>query len=748
MLGAISIAIITSLKDDSGLSTRLSDSHDAQITSAYLVRDVQSADRIWAPTAASTPMCGTGNQVLGLESNLNPGPAIYVSYVTETLGPSPALVRNFCTGTTKSTSTVAHDLGSTSDAVVSLTCSQTDATTCSTDAASAPISSVDIATVQITVTEQSGYQYSLTAAPRQSASGSSGVSPPGSSPPTMLLLGSGQNVLNCAGSGSGTLTVNGVAATDSTSANSDTLTGNYAMMGAQLYTENNSTSVGAYTSTSATPYASGPPIPDPYANLPDPSTSGQPVYTTTNSLPGPGVYTNAVAITSSQTLSSGIYIFEQGISFAGNPSAVIAGTAGVLFFIGIPNAPPGTPQPAQYSVTGNSTISLTAMNTTQNATYAGIVIFQSRTDSNTLNIAGNGTSATYTGLIYAPDAQVNTAGNGTTATGGVISQSLACGGNGGVTIGPTVQTTTTLTSSSTSPTSGQSVTFTAAVSASDGLVPAGSVSFSETPNGSTTATTLCSNVALTNGSATCRTSALTASGSPYTVSATYGGNTTFQTSTGTLAQHIFTATTTTVSAQPPSPTTGQSVVLTAAVNPAPDTGAVTWTITYGSGNSLTCNSTTPLSAGSATCTISAGVLQAASSPYSVSASYGGDTLYAASTGTLNLTVSAATSTTSAAATAPTVTLPGPDSDSATVTGVNGITPTGTVDFYICTDTTSGCSSSTGTMFDAEPLSGGQAASAAYTLPGPGSYCFAAYYLGDSNYAASSDSTADQCFTAS
>lgn len=754
VMGAVSVAIITTLRNDTGVSTKLSDSHDAQITSAYLVRDVQSSFKL--STGPSTPLCGTGNQVLGVESNLNPGPAIYVSYVTEMLGSSPALVRNFCRGgTTPSSSTVAHDLAGTSntDAMVTPTCTLSDST-CVSDAAAGPISSVDVATIEITVTEVSGYEYSLTAAPRQMSLGSYGASPPGSSPPTMLLLGQGQNVLNCAGSAGNTLTVNGIAATDSTSSNADTVGGNSRMTGAEVYTGNSSTSVAAYTPTSATPYASGPAIPDPYASLPDPNTSTMTPYTTTSSLPGPGDYKNAVAITHSQTLTSGIYVFEQGLSISGNPSVTVTGS-NVLLFIGIPNAAPATPQPAAYSVTGNGTINFTAMTT---GTYAGIVIFQARTDSNTLNIAGNGTSTTYTGVIYASDAQVNTSGNGTTATSGVISQSLGCGGNGAVTIGSTVPTTTTVTSSSAVPTSGQSVTFTASVSAADSLVPAGSVTFTETPNGSSTSTTMCSNVTLRNGTATCTTRALTAgANSPYAITATYcgtscpGGNVTFQSSTGTMSQPVFTATTTTVSAQPSSPTSGQQVVLTAAVAPAPDGGTVAWSVTYASGSSLTCSSTTALSAGSATCTLGGGILQAANSPYTVSATYSGDPLYATSTGSLSLPVSKGSSTTTATAAVTSNASSEGATDTATVTGAGGIQPSGTVTFYICANTTSGCTSGTQGATEVgtgTSLSSGQASSASYPVTSGSSYCFAAYYVGDSNYLGSSDTSSDQCFTAS
>lgn len=756
VFGAVAIVIITSLRNDSGISTKLADSHDAQITSAYFVRDVQSADRIWAPTTSSTPLCGTGNQVLGLESNLNPGPAIYVSYVTEMLGTSPALVRNFCTGATRTASTVSHDLGGTSDAVTNLACTP-NYPSCGTDAATAPTPSVEIATVQVTVTQQSGYQYSLTAAPRQVGFGGNGASPPGSSPPTLLLLGSGQDV-NCQGGGvSGSLTVNGIAATDSATSNDVTFTGNprYKLTGGEVYTENSSTSIGsAYTPTSATAYASGPPLPDPYANLPDPPTTGPGVNGTFNDSnifsDGPGVYTSPVSITSDNAgnpnILPGIYIFENGISFSGN--GAVTGN-GVMFFIGIPNQYI-QPSDAFFNNSGNGNINLTAPTS---GLYTGLVIFQSRYDSDVLQIVGNGMSTTYNGVIYAPDAQVNTTGGGTNSTGGIISQSLACGGNGAVTIGSQVATTMTLTSSNSSPTSDQSLTFTAAVSATDGLIPAGSVTFSETPNGSATAVVLCSNKALAaNGKATCTTSIMTESGSPYTVTAAYGGNTTFKPQTATLNQYVYTATTTTATALPSSPTTGQQVVFTAAVVPAPDSGTMAWTITYGSSGgssgSLSCNSTTALSAGSATCTVNAGILQAANSPYTVTAVYSGDTFYATSTGTLNLVVGQSTSSTAAAAT-PTNNAA---TDTATVTGNgNGIGPTGSVTFYVCANTTTGCTSTTAgatQVGSATSLSAGQATSGSYPVTSGTSYCFAAYYSGDMNYANSSDTTADQCFTAS
>lgn len=751
VVAGITMAVITSLRDDTGVSTRLSDSHDAQITSAYFVRDVQSASDIYT---GSSLLCGSGTQVLGLEWNVSVGTPTYVSYVTETVGSTPALVRNLCRGATKTFSTVSHDIASTTSASISLTCSAADSS-CAADAAKwPPLTSVDLQTVQLQVTETSGYVYTLDAAPRQDASAGASAIPPGSTPPTLLLLGMQGTDASCAGSGTGTVTINGTAALDSSSSPAFTLGSNNTATAGEIYAGSSSPLQGTYTSTSTTPYQTGPPMPDPYAGLPDPNptTLGLPTYTGTYSknspLPGPGVYTTKQLVTWNQTLPSGIYIFEGGFEAGGSPGTTIDGRSGVLFFIGIPDAAPGTTQTADFSIAGNNIVELAPDAAANPWGTDNIVVFQSRTDSTPLNTSGNSSSVFTTGggIIYAPDAIVNTSGNGASTVGGIVSQGLTCGGNGNVTIGNQVQTTTTLSSSPANPTSGQPITYTAAVTAADGLTPAGTVTFTETPHGSTTAVTMCTVAVPTNGKATCTTSSLTSSGSPYTVSATYGGNTTFTASSATTTQTFLTPTSTSVSAQPGSPTTGGSVVLTAAVSPTPDGGSVAWSITDGSGASVPCSSTTTLTAGSATCTIDAGVLSAGASPYAVSAVYSGDQTFATSTGTLTLTVGPGGSTTAAAASATSVAVGSPVSDTATVSG-SGTTPTGAVQFYLCSSATTGCNASTGTLFDTETLTNGQAVSTGYIPANAGSYCFAAVYGGDTNYTSSSDTTADQCFTA-
>ena len=98
IMGAVAVAILVTLQDQAGVSTRLSDSVDSQVTSAFYVRDVQSAQYVTtAPTpgaspwtsAYGSPTCGSGKSfVLGLAwSTAGPAsPEVVVSYWTSQLG--------------------------------------------------------------------------------------------------------------------------------------------------------------------------------------------------------------------------------------------------------------------------------------------------------------------------------------------------------------------------------------------------------------------------------------------------------------------------------------------------------------------------------------------------------------------------------------------------------------------------------------------------------------------------------------
>ena len=73
IMGAIAVAIFVTLQDQSGISTKISDSVDSQVTSTYFVRDVESALYVTTDrTPPSTPwqstagpgVCGSGTSLL------------------------------------------------------------------------------------------------------------------------------------------------------------------------------------------------------------------------------------------------------------------------------------------------------------------------------------------------------------------------------------------------------------------------------------------------------------------------------------------------------------------------------------------------------------------------------------------------------------------------------------------------------------------------------------------------------------
>ncbi len=121
-----------------------------------------------------------------------------------------------------------------------------------------------------------------------------------------------------------------------------------------------------------------------------------------------------------------------------------------------------------------------------------------------------------------------------------------------------VDTTTSLAPSTTTPAAGQPVTYTATVSDTAGITPAGSVTFT---NGNTT---LCSAVSLSTSApftATCSTTYQTPF-SAQTVSANYSGDTTSASSKAQVTVNVKDGTTTSLSSSPSAPASGQPLSLT------------------------------------------------------------------------------------------------------------------------------------------------------------------------------------------
>ena len=98
IVGAVGAGLIAIFSIQGSISSRLSDSGDAQVVSANFVEDVQSSLQITTDAAAS--QCGPGKQLLGLEWNLSPTTNTYltvVSYNEVKSGAQYLLRRYYCT---------------------------------------------------------------------------------------------------------------------------------------------------------------------------------------------------------------------------------------------------------------------------------------------------------------------------------------------------------------------------------------------------------------------------------------------------------------------------------------------------------------------------------------------------------------------------------------------------------------------------------------------------------------------------
>jgi hypothetical protein len=280
-------------------------------------------------------------------------------------------------------------------------------------------------------------------------------------------------------------------------------------------------------------------------------------------------------------------------------------------------------------------------------------------------------------------------------------------------------TATALASSLNPSSAGQSVTFTATVSitAPGAGTLTGTVTFKD---GSTTLAT----VALSNGTASFTTSAL--AGGSHKITASYSGDSHFNSSSASLTQTVG-PTTTAVTASPSTAVFGQPVTLTATVT-ATNGGTPTGTVTFKSGNTVLGTGT--LSGGTASLTTAA--LPVGTD--SITAVYGGDANYAGSTSAaFSESVKKASTTTALASSANPSTVGQTVTFTATLSPVapGAGTPTGTVTFKDGSTTLG-----TGT------LSGGVATFSTSSLTA-GPHSITASYGGDSHFNGSTSATLTQ-----
>jgi hypothetical protein len=462
---------------------------------------------------------------------------------------------------------------------------------------------------------------------------------------------------------------------------------------------------------------------------PDPSVVGQAVtFTATVSASSPGAGTPTGTVTfqdgsttlGTGTLSGGVATFSISTLAVGGHS-ITAAYGGDTDFTGSTSGavgqtvnPDGTttalvssanPSAFGQGVTFTATVSA---NTSGSGTPGGTVTFlDGSTALGTGTLSGGVATFTTTALavgshsvtaVYGGDA------NHATSTSGALSQAVNPDG-----------TTTALASSADPSASGQSVTFTATVSASSpgAGTPSGTVTFKD---GSTTLGT----GTLSGGKATFTTSGL-APGS-HSITAVYGGDTNFTSSTSAAVNQSVAPTTTTLSSSLDPSVYGQSVTFTANVSPViAGSGTPTGTVTFYDGSTRL--GSAKLSGGKATFTTSA--LGAGS--HSITAVYGGSSSFAASTSAAvvqavnqDQTTTALSSSRNPARFGQTVTFTAVVHPVAPGAG----TPTGTVLFY-----------DGSTVLGSATLVGGKATFSISTLA-RGTHKITAMYEGDPNFLSS------------
>ncbi|WP_432047399.1 Ig-like domain repeat protein [Streptomyces asiaticus] len=476
------------------------------------------------------------------------------------------------------------------------------------------------------------------------------------------------------------------------------------------------------------------------ASSPDPSVTGRAVTFTATvapTPPGAGVPTGTVTFdfgdgtaTTTASLSAGVATVVHAYTTAvGSPFTVTAAYSGDVNFSSSAGTDTQTVAPASTTTTVSSAPdpSVVGQPVALTATVAPVAPGAGVPTGTVTFDFGDGSpvaSAPLTGGVATiGHTYTSAAGFTVTATYDGTPSFLSSSGTDAQTVNKAA-TTTAVVSAPDPTVSGQPTTFTARVVpiAPGAGVPTGTVTF-DFGDGTPTAT-----APLTNGLTSVTHSYAGTSGSPYTVTATYNGDADYTASSGTDAHTLNKAATTTAVSSSPDPTvTGQNVTLTATVSAlAPGSGTPTGTVTFSFGDG-TPTATAPVAGGVATVTHAYST--AAGSPFTVTATYNGDTGFAPSTGTDTQTVGrAATTTTVASAPDPsvsgqTVTL------SATVTAVGpgAGTPTGTVTF----------SFGDGTPTATAPVTGGVATvTHAYAGTSGSPYTITAIYNGDNGYTSS------------
>ena len=214
-------------------------------------------------------------------------------------------------------------------------------------------------------------------------------------------------------SGSSTATVPGTIQVASSSSSAIVLSGNSKLTASSIGLFGGS-SVSGSSSFGVTPTRDAVAPADPLAGLPIPSAVGMTTYPAVN-LGGvavqtisPGIYPSiSIGGSASLTLLPGVYVITGG-GFSVNGGSTVTGSGVVIYNAGSNYNGGSGKSFGAFAVSGGGALNLMAMTT---GAYAGIAVFQSRDDTQTMAISGAATTGLNGGTIYAPAAILDLSGS-------------------------------------------------------------------------------------------------------------------------------------------------------------------------------------------------------------------------------------------------------------------------------------------------------------------------------------------------
>ena len=444
---AIAMSLMTSLRVADNASQRTKESADAQLISAFLVKDAQAAGgsnpfsasvdiTLGVSTSDAAGCVGTGTLLVRLRWVDHSSTTARVDHLATYWldAANQQLTRRTCSTPAQSSDTTI---------VLGRHMANASAATGCTPVGSCLANMPDTVSMALTETNSqtapTAYTYTLTASLRPQAQ-----TPPVVAAATRLttIIALGDNcpspALSQSGSGSATIYGDTIANHGATCTQAQTVTSAYfrPTVGDVNYVYGTcSGCVPANTTTLANP------VDDPLtilplpANAPTPNPATDTTRSSTGTCAGTGnpspaaghytgnanglVFRDPVSITSNVTFDPGVYIFCAGFSVSSHPTVV--SDHALLYVAG-----------GGFSVSGQVNMGMTAY---AQAPYVNMVIWQSSSSSAPMTFNGGSTVNNFSGIVYAQQAVVTLSGGAGAMAGAIVAKAVVFAGNGNFTVG-------------------------------------------------------------------------------------------------------------------------------------------------------------------------------------------------------------------------------------------------------------------------------------------------------------------------